>query len=266
MRFSDQTGVSFQLQGRPKRIVSLVPSITESLHDLGLETEVVGITRFCVHPKVWFNTKTRIGGTKDPRIEQIRSLQPDLIIANKEENNADDVFALREFCPVWVSDVHNLESAIEMIQRLGELTGTRDKADSLASEIKQEFNELSRFIQDRSTSRIKALYFIWKDPWMVAGSDTFISDLILRCGWTNAENRKRYPEWDFKNSKSSHIDLVLLSSEPYPFREQNQQELKELFPNATIHLVDGEFFSWYGSRLQFAPAYFRELIRALYSG
>lgn len=260
MLFTDQTGSSFTLVSRPIRIVSLVPSITELLCDLGLDQEVVGITRFCTHPEHWFKTKTRIGGTKDPRIDRIKALEPDLIIANKEENVESHVIALRESCPVWVSDVNNLDSALDMILRLGELTQTTMKARQHVNEIQNRFNQLAEFIQAKNTVQTKAIYFIWRDPWMVAGPDTFISDMINRCGWINAEEKHRYPTFD---GDPSSIDLVLLSSEPYPFGPLHRDELKSIFPKARIQLVDGEFFSWYGSRMKHAPFYFEKLISSL---
>lgn len=264
MTTTDQTGHTYDFTSIPKRIVSLVPSQTELLADLGLEHEVVGITRFCVHPAAWHSSKTRIGGTKDPRIDQILALQPDLVIANKEENNEADVIQLRKSCPVWVSDVNNLDSALEMIHDLGELTGTKARAESIVDEIRKSFEELALHVSTLyPTTHHKAIYFIWKDPWMVAGRDTFIADMLRRCGWINAEPKARYPEWHPTTSDTQGIDLVLLSSEPYPFQNKHIEELRFHFPNAKIQLVDGEFFSWYGSRLRNAPAYFRKLIDSI---
>lgn len=261
---TDQTGYPFDFTSIPKRIISLVPSQTELLADLGLEQEVVGITRFCVHPAEWPRSKTRIGGTKDPRIDQILALQPDLVIANKEENNEADVVELRKYCAVWVSDVHDLDSALHMILNIGEVTRTKERAVAIVDAITKSFEELSNSLSTLfPNAQRKALYFIWKDPWMVAGKGTFIEDMLKKCGWLNAELNERYPEWKVTRSPSTEIELVFLSSEPYPFQHKHIEELRNHFPAAKIQLVNGEFFSWYGSRLLQAPAYFRKLIDSI---
>jgi ABC-type Fe3+-hydroxamate transport system substrate-binding protein len=255
--FTDQLGRTITLDPPPQRIISLVPSQTELLYTLGLEEEVVGITKFCVHPQSWFRHKTRIGGTKDIRPEIIRSLQPDLIIANKEENNQAQIEELMLHYPVWVSNVQTLPDALEMIRSIGELTGKTRPALELAEEIDRRFAGLARHATNNSP---RTAYFIWRKPWMVAGGDTFIQHMLQYAGFTNIfGDQSRYPSIELESLAGSGCELVLLSSEPYPFRERHIEEIREVLPQATIRLVDGEIFSWYGSRLLHAPAYLQEL-------
>ncbi|MFT6760480.1 MAG: ABC-type Fe3+-hydroxamate transport system substrate-binding protein [Psychroserpens sp.] len=252
----DQIGRTVLIPKIPQRIVSLVPSQTELLYDLGLGERVVGITKFCVHPDKWFRGKARIGGTKKLNFEAIAALNPDLIIANKEENNKEDIERLEKQFPVWVSDITDLESSLMMIEKIGEVTGS--DASKLVEEIRNGFAELKP-IQPTS----KTLYLIWKNPFMAAGSDTFIHDLMNRCGFENVTGQSRYPELVEEKVIQLNPELILLSSEPFPFKEKHIQDLQELLPKATITLVDGEMFSWYGSRLKLAPSYLQSLIQGL---
>ncbi len=254
--FTDQIGQQIILTKSPTRIISLVPSQTELLCDLGLDAEVIGITKFCIHPTDWFKSKTRIGGTKNVNITKAQALQPDLIIANKEENTKADIEALQQFCPVWVSDISNLSEALAMIASIGELTEKSTAANAIIRQIQTQFDALLPTKQS-----IPVLYLIWKNPYMAAGADTFIDDMLCRCGYYNVlKNVTRYPEVDIAAFKNIPNLTVLLSSEPYPFKEKDIIALHQILPNATIHLVDGELFSWYGSRLLQAPAYFKQLL------
>jgi ABC-type Fe3+-hydroxamate transport system substrate-binding protein len=240
------------------RIISLVPSQTELLFDLGLESEVVGITKFCIHPKSWFETKTRIGGTKNLNMKAIHFLKPDLIIANKEENVKEQIEALAHDFDVWVTDVNNLGEATQMIQDIGEITHREEKAYRLQNEILKKFATLRQ--KTENCVKIRTAYFIWKDPYMVAGSGTFIHDLLPYCGLENSFSKElRYPQIDLKSLKANKCALILLSSEPYPFKEIHQREMEELFPGIPVLLVDGEMFSWYGSRLSKSADYFEKL-------
>ena len=252
----DQVGRTVVVPKYPKRIVSLVPSQTELLFDLGLAARVVGITKFCIHPDDWFHSKTRIGGTKQLDFEAILALNPDLIIANKEENNKEDIEWLEKNFPVWVSDVNDLDSALEMIRFIAELT--RTDSSKLTQEIQSGFSQLMP-IQPQK----KVLYLIWKNPYMAVGNDTFINELMQRCGFENVLSQSRYPELTDDEIVQLNPGLILLSSEPYPFKEKHIKELQNLLPNATIKLVDGEMFSWYGSRLKLAPSYFTNLVESI---
>ena len=265
--FTDQLGRTIVLPRIPRRIISLVPSQTELLYSLGLEDSVVGITRFCVHPDSWFRQKSRIGGTKAVDFARVEALQPDLIIANKEENERPQVEALAERYPVWVSDIKTLADALAMIRSIGQLTGTEAAANPLADEIAHRFTALETTVSNatreaaahRPSAGNRVAYLIWKNPWMTAGGDTFIHQMLTHAGFTNVfENQIRYPEIDLTDLAGGHL-TILLSSEPYPFRERHIHEIKEVLPQARVELVDGEFFSWYGSRLLLAPAYFQLL-------
>jgi ABC-type Fe3+-hydroxamate transport system substrate-binding protein len=245
--FTDQMNRTIRLEGIPRRIVSLVPSQTELLFDLGLENEVLGITKFCIYPDAWFRSKTRVGGTKYIDIEKVKSLSPDLIIGNKEENTKQDIDALEKIAPVWMSDIHTVEDALSMIRSIGEICGTAEKSRSLAENIKLEFD---LFRQNPLSGSF--LYFIWKDPNYVAGTKTFISDLLESTGLRNLCRIERYPEW---NASDEVPDYILLSSEPYPFKLEHIEEMRKRYPNSKISLIDGEMCSWYGSRMQLAPKY-----------
>jgi ABC-type Fe3+-hydroxamate transport system substrate-binding protein len=253
---TDQTGYRIELQAPARRIVSIVPSQTELLADLGLDSETVGITKFCIHPGEWFRRKKRVGGTKDVRVATVRDLQPDLILANKEENTREQVEALRAICPVWTSDISTLEDALDMIRAVGVLTDKEKEANTMAGAIDTAFNQLSPM------PPLPCLYFIWRNPYMVAGGDTFIHEMLHRAGFKNlAAGLQRYPELTPDQVQTIGPEYILLSSEPYPFREKHIRELQEILPEATILLADGEMFSWYGSRLAQAPAYFEALRR-----
>lgn len=255
--FTDQTGRTISLHAIPRRIISLVPSQTELLHYLGLEQEVAGITKFCIHPNEWFRNKTRVGGTKNIHIDIVRQLQPDLIIANKEENVKGQIEALANEFPVWVSDVNNLDDALQMIEAVGSMVGRQPQAAELVSSIQQEFDLLSRSI----ANTLRVAYLIWRGPYMTVGNDTFIHDMMKRCGFENVYgDKQRYPETTVDELKALQPQLLLLSSEPYPFQQKHIDELQPHLPSTRILLVDGEMFSWYGSRLLKAPGYFGGLL------
>ena len=256
--YIDQLNRSVFLPKMPKRVVSLVPSQTELLFDVGLGEEIVGITKFCVHPAEQVKNVCKIGGTKQLDILKIKLLQPHLIIANKEENERGQVEELMKDCPVWVSDINNLGSAIDMIERVGELVGKSSEAKVLATDIARGFNNLLIKPPQKRTA-----YFIWRKPYMLAGKGTFIDSMLQKCGLTNAFDLARYPEVDAAMLVAAQPEVVLLSSEPYPFRQKHIEEFQALLPNASVKLVDGEMFSWYGSRLLHAPRYFEQLMTTL---
>lgn len=266
--YKDQLQREVKIAFPPQRIISLVPSQTELLYDLGLSTEVVGITKFCVHPDDWFRNKTRIGGTKDIHIDKIRQLAPDLIIANKEENLQDQIEALAATFPVWVSNIQSLEDALAMIQGIGEITDRAAQAAALNQQIRENFSNLQQSIITSPEEAVPTVaYFMWRDPWMVAGGDTFIHEMLGACGFRNAfAHIHRYPEITLEQLPAHFppptIPLIFLSSEPYPFKEKHIAEIQAVLPHAQIMLVDGEMFSWYGSRLLHAPAYFKSLLHA----
>ena len=255
MLFTDHVNHTIELSTYPKRIVSLVPSQSELLWDLGLRKELTGITKFCIHPKELFHSVERVGGTKTLNIEKIRKLNPDLIIGNKEENEQSQIEALQKEFPVWMSDIYNLNDALLTINAIGELTNTKVKSDEIARSIEESFTGLKK-------ADATVLYLIWKDPYMAAGKATFIGDLLTRLGMKNVikDIDSRYPQLVIENIQSLAPEFIFLSSEPYPFKQKHIKELQSELPNTKIILVDGELFSWYGSRLLKSVAYFNQLI------
>ena len=244
----------------PKRIVSLVPSQTELLYDLGLEESVVGVTNFCTRPKDWRKSKTLVGGTKKLNLEVVAALKPDLILGNKEENDQQQIEALAKVFPVWMSDIYTLEDALDMLNKVGALTHTQKKATAISNSIKSSFKTLPK------ASNLSVLYLIWQEPFMAAGKHTFIHSMLKEAGFSNAiTNTDRYPVLSSQEVNQINPDLIFLSSEPFPFKEKNRKQLQELFPNSKVLLADGEAFSWYGSRLLHTPSYFKELSSALSS-
>ncbi len=257
--YKDQMNNVIRLEETPRRIISLVPSQTQLLHFFGLEDEVVGITKFCIHPDDWFREKDRVGGTKSVNLDKVKALKPDLIIGNKEENQQEDILALQEIAPVWMSDIYTLDDALKMIQSVGEITGKNEKAESLVERIQEAFDNLRRFAGKLSSYGNSVIYFIWKGPDMTSGTETFIDDMLTQCGLINVKTEGRYP----LASGNEQPDYVFLSSEPYPFKENHIEAFQQVYPDAKIVLVDGEMFSWYGSKLADAPSYFKSLLEQL---
>ena len=309
--FTDQLENKITLTSSPKRIISLVPSQTELLYDLGLTDEVVGITKFCIHPDEWFRSKTRVGGTKTIDFERIRQLQPDLIIGNKEENQKEQIEQLMEHYPVWMSDIYTFKDALNMITQIGTLVGKRQEAIVLKLRIEAAFDQLENKVKNlppgmanavvaslpnataiaqgrlsskpqnlnpelqtpqsqlptSGSQRTKVSYFIWQKPFMVAGNHTFINDMLCTCGFNNifaTSDLMRYPEVSVQQIAAANPEVILLSSEPYPFKDKHIKEFQSICPGAKIIIVDGELFSWYGSRLLHAPAYFEKLMGSMH--
>ncbi|GAA4373474.1 helical backbone metal receptor [Hymenobacter koreensis] len=243
----------------PQRIVSLVPSQTELLFDLGLGKRVVGVTKFCIHPAEAREQATVVGGTKNFHFDKIEALKPDLIIGNKEENYQEGIEQLAARYPVWMSDIFTLDDSLRMMRQLGLITGAKTKADALSETIAASFAQLTP-----AEPRLSAAYFIWRKPYMIAAPGTFIDDILRRAGFTNAfADCTRYPEISAEELAAAQPDVILLSSEPYPFGEKHVAEFQQICPQARIQIVDGELFSWYGSRLQHTPAYLQKLRQEL---
>lgn len=243
----DQMGRQVTIPNKISRIVSLVPSQTELLSYLGLDDQLVGITKFCIHPEHIFRSKTRIGGTKQLKLEQIAALQPDLIIGNKEENEKRQIEALMADFPVWMSDIKTLEDSFQMIEMLGTAVNRSNEAAQLVIDLQTKFTNLKELLIGESRKQVA--YFIWRDPWMVAGRETFIDSMLEVGGMDNVfKDRPRYPEVQLEELAELGLDAILLSSEPYPFKEKHIDELKAVC-GCSVALVDGELFSWYGPRL-----------------
>jgi len=254
--FTDQTGRAVQLEKTPKRIISTVPSQTELLYSLGLEKEVIGITAYCVHPKNWLEEKSIVGGTKNLKLDLIKELKPDLIIGNKEENVKEQVEQLEKDFPFWLSDVETFEEALEMINEVGSICGKATEAEELINQIRAAQQEL------KPLSGISTAYFIWKEPFMLAGHNTFINSMLKLCGFENIapQNEERYPQTAFDQLKELNPKLILLSSEPYAFNTADAHEIAKACPGSVVKIVDGEMFSWYGSRMILAFRYFKKLL------
>ena len=254
MLFNDQLNNTIQLTSFPKRIISLVPSQSELLWDLGIRDELVGITKFCIHPKVMFDSVTRVGGTKTLDLEVIKSLKPDLIIGNKEENEQSQFLELQKLYPVWMSDIFNLKDALQMIEMVGSITNR-------VEESKKNVNNIDLSFEGLKQKPASVLYLIWQKPYMAAGKATFIGDMLCKMGMINviSEQNARYPELTIDDIKSLNPDYIFLSSEPFPFKEKHVIDLKKELPNSKPLVVDGELFSWYGSRLLKSIDYFNLL-------
>lgn len=260
---TDQLGNQHSFETSPKRIISLVPSQTELLYDLGLEENLVGITKFCVHPYHFKSTKKIVGGTKQIRIDKIKALQPDIIICNKEENTLEIVEELRKICTVWVTNIITIEDNFRLISDFGQLFNCRTEAQKTNDKLAFSLTEFKKFITDKPVKKVA--YFIWKNPYMVAGSDNFINELLKLNNFeniyaNNPEASGRYPEIELKKIRlEGDPDLVFLSSEPYPFKDEDAFEIGRFTHHAKTVFVDGEMFSWYGSRLLKAFEYFKIL-------
>lgn len=258
MEFKDQLNRLITIDKTPARIISLVPSQTELLVDLGLEDALLGITKFCVHPSYLKDHKTIVGGTKQVHFDKIKALQPDIILCNKEENTKEMIQELEKIATVHISDVNTLDDALELIKLYGELFSKQQNAESIIEGISEKRQQFTEFIESNPKKSIA--YFIWKKPWMVVGKDTFIDEMIRLNGFENYfGNMERYPEVKLTKVQPETAELVLLSSEPFPFTEKHKPTVQSYFPKATIRVVDGEMFSWYGSRLLKSFDYFKTL-------
>ncbi len=260
---TDQLRTSHSFETSPKRIISLVPSQTELLYDLGLEDRIVGITKFCVHPYHLKATKKIVGGTKKVHFEKIRLLQPDIIICNKEENTLEMVSELRQICPVWVTDICTIEDNFKMIADFGQLFNCRTEAQKWNDKLAYAHNDFKQFINEIPTQKV--VYFIWKKPYMIAGAGTYIDEMLQINHFQNAyAHKERYPEIQLDRMQlEANPDLILLSSEPFPFQEEDAFEMSNFAHQTKTILVDGEMFSWHGSRLLKAFEYFKKMHQKL---
>lgn len=253
---TDARNRSLALDRAPRRIVSLVPSQTELLAYLDLDDDVVGITRFCERPEHWRSEKTIVGGTKQIDVDTIRELNPDLVLANLEENTPEDVAALDEIAPVFVTNVKTVPEALQMIRTVGVLTETSDRTSTLVGRIISRFEGLPDF------RPLQAAYLIWREPYMTVGGDTFIHDVMEHGGFRNAfGNQTRYPEVSLDELASMELDVVLCGTEPFPFHQKDAytEEVRSALPHTTVEVVDGQVFSWYGPRLLYTPSYLEKL-------
>jgi ABC-type Fe3+-hydroxamate transport system substrate-binding protein len=253
--YKDQIGNQVNLKDKPKRVISLVPSQSEYLWDLGLREELVGITKFCIHPEEMFREIERVGGTKKLDLEKIRQLNPDLVIGNKEENERSQIELLRKEFPVWMSDIYTFEDAFEMMCSLGVILGKEKRAQLIVKKLKDSLLNVKEIFAWQ-----RAAYFIWNDPYMLAAKNTFIDHVLYHIGLQNTLGRwQRYPVLDEEALKKINPEFCFLSSEPFPFKEKHVMELQKILPDSKIMIVDGEVFSWYGTRLLHLEQYVTEL-------
>ncbi|MFZ4796272.1 MAG: ABC transporter substrate-binding protein [Bacteroidia bacterium] len=260
--FTDQMNRKISIPFPPKRIISLVPSQTEFLYNLGLNNEIIGQTTFCIHPEEKRNSNTIIGGTKNLKLDLIAQLKPDLIIGNKEENEQKQIEYLMQHFPVWMSDITTLNDSYEMMNEVAEMVDKKNQAAQMIHQIKMDFIQLKNSVSEHKNIPKKVAYFIWRKPYMVVSKNTFINHLIEILNFENvfAENTERYVTITEQDLIDKNPSIVLLSSEPYPFQQKHISEIQDLLPKAKIILVDGEMFSWYGSRLRFSANYFKNLL------
>jgi ABC-type Fe3+-hydroxamate transport system substrate-binding protein len=245
-RFIDMLGREILMPNWPPvRIVSLVPSITETVADFVGEEKLVGVTSFCVHPRDIRKKATLIGGTKNVKWQEILDLKPDLVIANKEENYKDIVNNLAANIPVYVTEVNHTDDALDMILKLGEVLNAEEKAIAYVSHIQHLIASLPAIAEPKTCA-----YVIWKNPYMVAGGNTYIHSMLEMAGLENIFGKQvRYPETSLEQLESLKPDYILLSTEPYSFKPSHVEELKGILPSSKIILVDGEVFSWFGTRM-----------------
>ena len=266
MIFKDQLNRNLLLEKLPQRIVSLVPSQTELLVNLGLEENIVGITKFCVHPAHLKAEKTIVGGTKKVNYKRIIALNPDIIICNKEENTQEIVNELEKRFSIYVSDVISVNDAFDLISDIGIIFNCKPKATELTNAIRAKLKDFTNFIKQHPSKRVA--YFIWAKPWMAAGGNNYINDILKLNKFENifesAPDRylEVYIEYLAGLSPDLKPQLILLPSEPYPFKEEHADQLKK-YIDCQFMFVDGEMFSWYGSRFIKALDYFKELHKSL---
>jgi ABC-type Fe3+-hydroxamate transport system substrate-binding protein len=257
LEIQDQLLRKISLVNNPKRIISLVPSQTEMLVDLGLESQIIGVTKFCIHPKNIRKTKTIVGGTKNVNFNKIKSLNPDFILCNKEENTAKMVDKLQKIAPTYVSDILNFEDFYNFSNDLGKIFASNPNFINLNLRIQQKVTTFTKLIQASKTKNKRVAYLIWANPYMAVGNSNYIDFVLQLNQWKNIfSNKDRYPVIELNELKKA--DIVFLSSEPFPFKEKHKLEIKK-HTNAKIIYVDGEMFSWFGTRILKAFDYFTKL-------
>jgi ABC-type Fe3+-hydroxamate transport system substrate-binding protein len=255
MGLLDATGVTLALPVPPRRIVSLIPSTTETLCALGLADALVGVTVYCREPRDIVRAKTRVGGEKDPDLDLIRRLAPDLVVANVEENVRAHVETLRAWgIPVWVTYPRTVAESLRMIRELGEVTGTAARAEELLGELVPLYEQVRAEAATRPA--VGVFYAIWREPYMTINGDTYIHDLLAVCGGANvfADRPQRYPAVTLDEVAARGPDLILLPDEPFRFRAVHRRDFERYrdvpaVRDGRICLVDGKPFSWHGPRI-----------------
>jgi ABC-type Fe3+-hydroxamate transport system substrate-binding protein len=248
----DELGFRVELDRRPERIVSLVPSWTETLFAFGLDREIVGITRFCVEPAEAVAYRPKVGGTKNPDVEAIVKLEPDLVIANAEENRREDLERLRGYgIAVFTTYPRTIAGAVQSILNLGAVVGCEAQADALSRDVVRTVSEIETAFDVWSRLRLRAFCPIWKNPWMAFNADTYSHDVLRMLGFNNvfASAGERYPRTTLEDALEGRPDVVLLPDEPYEFSARDVEELKTILPSPLgrrVVLVSGRDLHWYG--------------------
>ena len=265
--FHDASGATFKLPAPPRRIVSLVPSITETLFALGAGDDVVGCTIYCREPADGVAGKTRVGGEKNPRLDVIRDLGPDLVLANVEENVREHVDTLRGWgVPVYVCYPRTVAEGIRLVRELGEVTARTRRGGELAEELGAALDA----VQAASGARRARVFCpIWRQPYMTINRDTYVHDMLAVCGADNvfAERAERYPVVELAAVAAAAPDVIVLPDEPYRFRRAH---LPDFSPHAEmpavrdgrVHFIDGKLLTWYGPRIAEALRVLPPLFRA----
>ncbi|MCF8218463.1 MAG: helical backbone metal receptor [Bacteroidales bacterium] len=255
--FTDDLREDIQLEAVPQRIVSLCPSVTETLVKLGLKEELAGRTSYCYRPVGEIEDVEKIGGPKELDFQAIETAKPDLIFAVKEENDRNQIQKLRENYPVFVFDVNTYAEALDMIIRIGEMTEKQEKAVELSDQIDKAFAQIPQLEVPRTF-----LYLVWKDPLMAAGKRTFINSVLSSHGFINCMDPfiQRYVTLNIEVFKKLKFEVAFLPSEPMEFNEEDKKDILAFFPEADVRLVDGESFSWFGYRMLHAAEYLTKLI------
>ncbi len=251
-------------EGETPRIVSLVPSVTELICDLGLAHWLVGRTGFCIHPADVLAPIAKIGGTKDVNLGKLRKLQPTHVVVNIDENEKPTVDQIAAFVPdIIVTHPVAPEDNLTMYRLLGSVFGAEARAEALCAALEAELaltRELGSALAAKGEPDKRVLYCIWQDPWMTVSRDTYIARMLALVGWQQwqAPSDARYPAFRWSDDIAGQIDEVLLSSEPYRFTEEHADALERQL-GKPVRVVDGEMLSWYGSRAIAGLRYLREL-------
>jgi len=258
--FADNMNRIVEIKYPPERIISLVPSITELLFDLGLDNEIIGITRYCIHPSEKTENKAIVGGTENIDLQKISELKPDIIFAAKEENTKNEIDKLAGSFNVFICDIKNYDEALNFIVEAGELVNKSKEAEKMCTDIINRFEKIPHPLTLHHVA-----YLIWKDPFMTINKNTFINSMLEKSGYINvfADKPEQYPRISTEELQSSDPEMIFLASEPYPFEDKHIKELQKLLTDIEIKIVDGEIFSWYGSRMLHAPEYFEQLMQSI---
>ncbi len=255
MEFLDEVSRTVSLTTAPRRIVCLVPSITETLFALGLGDAIIGVTDYCTHPPDDVARVAKVGGTKDPHIENIIQLAPDLVIVNDEENRQEDFAALTERgLSVYVTAPHTVADGITMIERLGPVLGCQTASDQMVTRLRATYDQVVTAIS--VLPRLRVFCPIWRKPWMTFNADTYADDMLWCCGAENVVRTKpeRYFATTLEDIELLAPEVVLLPSEPYPFTDKHFVHLKALADTPAgrgghFYCIDGMALCWYGPRI-----------------